>query len=80
MTDKPIASKTLVRRLLAGVVFGFIVLLVLMLAGDIRQVAHLVIDFNWAIYPLVLALTLFNYALRFIKWHYYLGEIGVKCI
>jgi uncharacterized membrane protein YbhN (UPF0104 family) len=26
--------------------------------------------------PLVLGLTLFNYALRFVKWHFYLGQIG----
>jgi uncharacterized protein (TIRG00374 family) len=37
-----------------------------------------VLAFQWSYYPLVLALTLFNYILRFFKWHYYLGQVGVK--
>ncbi|MBN2549349.1 MAG: flippase-like domain-containing protein, partial [Anaerolineales bacterium] len=32
----------------------------------------------WALYPLVFALTLFNYTLRFFKWHYYLGQLGIR--
>jgi len=68
----------LVRRLVAGLVFGFIVVLVLMLAGDIRQVSRLVLNFNWRLFPLVLGFTLFNYTLRFFKWHFYLGQVGVK--
>jgi uncharacterized protein (TIRG00374 family) len=68
----------LVRRLIAGLVFGFVVVLGLMLAGDIRQVSRLVLAFNWRLFPLVLGLTLFNYTLRFFKWHFYLGQMGVK--
>jgi uncharacterized protein (TIRG00374 family) len=30
--------------------------------------------------PLILMGTLFNYCLRFVKWHYYLGQIGVRDI
>jgi uncharacterized protein (TIRG00374 family) len=68
----------LVRRLVAGLVFGFIVVLGLMLAGDIRQVSQLLISFNWRLFPLVLGFTLFNYTLRFFKWHFYLGQVGVR--
>jgi uncharacterized protein (TIRG00374 family) len=68
----------LVRRLIAGLVFGFIVVLGLMLAGDIRQVSRQVLAFRWQLFPLVLGLTLFNYTLRFFKWHFYLGQVGVK--
>ena len=52
-------------------------MLVVALAGDLRQVSRQVLDFRWSLFPLVLVLTLFNYALRFIKWHYYLRLVGV---
>jgi uncharacterized membrane protein YbhN (UPF0104 family) len=35
-------------------------------------------SFNWAWYPLVLALTLVNYGLRYAKWHYLLRWLGVE--
>ena len=41
----------LVRRLVAGLVFGFIVVLGLMLAGDIRQVSRQVLAFRWQLFP-----------------------------
>jgi uncharacterized protein (TIRG00374 family) len=66
------------RRLTLGLVFGFVVLVVLVLAGDLRQVSERVISFHWPLYPLVIGLTLINFTLRFVKWHFYLGQIGVK--
>jgi uncharacterized protein (TIRG00374 family) len=71
-------SPDLVRRLVLGLVFGFVVLLVLAFAGDVRQVSARMLGFRWRLLPLVLGLTLFNYVLRFIKWHYYVGQIGVQ--
>jgi uncharacterized protein (TIRG00374 family) len=70
--------KTTLRRILAGFVFGFVVYLGLVLLGDIRQVSSHLRTFDWRLAPLILAGTLFNYLLRFIKWHYYLGLIGVQ--
>ena len=64
------------RRLLAGVALGFVVLLVLFFVGDARQVTGRLAHFSWTLAPLVLACTLFNYTLRFIKWHFYLHQIG----
>ena len=64
------------RRLLAGLVLGFIVALGLALFSDIRQVRAHLAAFPWSLIPLILTGTLFNYSLRFIKWHYYLGQIG----
>lgn len=78
MTQSAVASNPLLRRLFLGLLFGFAVFLLLALLGDLRAVRQLVIDFKWALYPLVLGLTLFNYALRFVKWHFYLGQIGVR--
>ncbi len=71
-------SNTILRRLIPGLLFGFLVFLVLILIGDLRQVSSQVLGFKWKYYPLVLLLTLFNYLLRFIKWHFFLGLVGVK--
>jgi len=68
------------RKLAAGLVLGFIVLLGLALLGDIRQVVSHLVSFKWALLPLILGGTLFNYVLRFFKWHYYLGLIGAEDI
>jgi len=64
------------RRLLAGLALGFVVLLVLIFVGDARQVTGRLARFTWALAPLALACTLFNYTLRFVKWHFYLHQIG----
>jgi uncharacterized protein (TIRG00374 family) len=71
-------SKNITRRLIPGLTFGFLVFLAVILVGDLRQVSWQVKSFRWELYPLVLLLTLFNYTLRFFKWHYYLGLIGVR--
>lgn len=72
------SSRDLARRLILGLALGFVVLLVLVFAGDVRQVSARVLGFQWGLFPLVLGLTLFNYALRFLKWHYYVRQIGVQ--
>lgn len=66
------------RRLLPGILLGFLVFLVLILVSDLRQVSAHMLTFRWSLYPLVLLFTLFNYALRFVKWHFYLAQIGVN--
>jgi uncharacterized protein (TIRG00374 family) len=66
------------RRLIAGLLFGFLVILALTLLADVRQVGTRLASFSWGLLPLILACTLFNYILRFIKWHYYLNLIGVR--
>ncbi len=78
LATQPATTPLLRRRLLAGLIFGFVVLLLTMLLGDIHQVSQQVFTFRWSLFPFVLLLTLFNYTLRFVKWHYYLGQIGVQ--
>ncbi len=68
------------RRLIPGLLLGFLVLLALALLGDIRQVGRDLGRFDWRLFPLVLLLTLFNYTLRFFKWHFYLRQIGAHSI
>jgi len=70
-------NRSLTRRLIAGLVFGFLVVLVLTLLSDLQKVSHQFIGFRWGLYPAVLGLTLFNYLLRGIKFHYYVQLISV---
>ncbi len=74
----PEKNKTIFRRLIPGLIFGFLVFIILILMGDIQQVSRKVMGFRWVYFPLVLLLTLFNYLLRFFKWHFYLGLVGVN--
>jgi uncharacterized protein (TIRG00374 family) len=71
-------TPAILRRLVPGLIFGFLVFLGLILVGDLQQIRGQVLNFRWGYYPLVLLLTLFNYILRFFKWHYYLGLVGIK--
>ena len=64
------------RRLVPGLIFGFVIFLGISLAGDLLMVSTQVLQFRWALFPLVLALTLFNYLLRWVKFHYYLIQIN----
>lgn len=73
-------AATLRRRLIAGLIFGFLVILAVAFLGDVRQVGADLGAFDWRLLPLILGCTLFNYALRFLKWHYYLGQIGATSV
>jgi len=59
---------------------GFLVLIMLAFVGDIRQISVLARDFRWEILPILMGFTLINYTLRFVKWHFYLNQIGLKNI
>jgi len=71
-------SIQILRKMIPGILFGFLVLLAILLIGDLKQVGRNIYEFDWIMMPAVLALTLFNYTLRFIKWQYYLKQVGVK--
>jgi uncharacterized protein (TIRG00374 family) len=71
-------TSSLANRMVPGLLLGFMVILGLMLLGDIRQIGELVRRFNWIYFVVAIGFTLINYALRFAKWHFYLGQIGVR--
>ena len=73
-------SQPILKRMTPGLILGFLVLLGLALMGDLRQVGQAMRTFDWRVYPAALGLTLFNYTLRFVKWHYYLHVIGIHHI
>jgi glycosyltransferase 2 family protein len=67
-------------KLVLGLLFGVVVIVGLALAADLPKVMSAVREFEWGWLPLILGLTSFNYLLRFIKWHYYLGQVGIRTI
>jgi len=66
------------RKILGSILFAVVVYAVLLLVGDASQLVLAVKDFRWELLPFIIGLTLFNYAVRFVKWHWYLGVVGVK--
>jgi uncharacterized protein (TIRG00374 family) len=59
-------------------VFGVVVLAVLLLVSDLRNVFPALRHFPWKLFPIVLLLTAGNYACRFVKWELYLRWVGVQ--
>lgn len=81
--ENPVVKKSILQRMLPGVLLGFLVLIALSLFGDVHQLTEVIGKFNWRVYPAALAFTFLNYALRFVKWNFYLdqlqaGKISVK--
>jgi len=52
----------------------------LLLYGDIREIGRLLQEFRWKLLPAIFGLTVLNYTLRGLRFHYYLRQIGVKNI
>ncbi|HEY7269135.1 MAG TPA: lysylphosphatidylglycerol synthase transmembrane domain-containing protein [Dehalococcoidia bacterium] len=65
-------------RLMLSLVLGALVFVGLSAYADFSDVVHSLGKFRWEYLPLVLALTSMNYVLRFFKWQFYLGTIGVE--
>ena len=66
------------RRIVPSLILSVIVFAGLIAYGDVTQIAAALMDFPWRLLPGILGLTLLNYALRFLKWQFYLGQIGVQ--
>lgn len=65
-------------KILLSVVLAVVVYAILLLVSDASQLIAQVRSFQWELLPIIIGLTLFNYGLRFVKWHYYLGVVGVR--
>ncbi|GCE48887.1 uncharacterized protein (TIRG00374 family) [Thermosporothrix hazakensis] len=70
--DKKLRSGILVSLLLA-----FAVVVTILLYADASRLLQALLHFHWEILPLILGLTLCNYALRFVKWHFYLHLLAI---
>lgn len=71
---------SILRRLIPGVILGLLVFIGLALLGDLQRVSLALLRFEWKYFLIALAFTLGNYTLRFIKWHFYLNQIGIRKI
>jgi glycosyltransferase 2 family protein len=65
-------------RLLIGLGLGILVMLVLAFWSDVSSLEKILSRFRWEFFPLALACTLFNYVLRFVKWHFYVRLVGAR--
>ncbi|MFB6373284.1 MAG: YbhN family protein, partial [Bradymonadaceae bacterium] len=68
----------LTRRILVGLLLGVLVYAGLGMLTDAREVIAHASRFPLGVFFGALALTLVNYALRFLKWHLYLGKLGIE--
>ena len=67
-------------RLMVGLGLGVLAMVGLALWSDLPSLRSALGRFDWRLFPLVLACTLFNYVLRFVKWHYYVRLLGVRTL
>lgn len=65
------------RRILGGMVFGVLIYAAIGFFSDLRQLATDLTTFPILVFIGALGLTLVNYGLRFLKWHYYLRLLGL---
>lgn len=63
-------------KIIFSFIFGLIVVTALAILGDFRKMLEVLTSFNWFLLVPILLLTLTNYVLRFLKWHYYLKVVG----
>lgn len=74
----PAAMKGIGRRIVLGTVFGALVFAGLSLYGDVSSLyAHLA-SFAWSSFAFALVLSSSNYALRFLRWQYYLRALAIE--
>jgi uncharacterized protein (TIRG00374 family) len=68
----------LVRRALLVVLLGAMVFAAVLLAADGPRALEALTAFDWRLLPLAVALTLWNYLVRWVKWHYFLRLVRVE--
>jgi len=66
--------------IIIGLALGFGVVVATMLLSDLGELARQAVSFPWLLMIPALALRVINWALRFVKWHFYLGVVGVRGI
>lgn len=67
----------LLRRLLVAVALGALIALALGAAASIPATLEALARFRWRLLPGVVLAVVASWALRFVKWHYYLGCLAV---
>ncbi len=67
-------------KLALSLIFALLIFVALTFYADAPRLLAALAQFDWRFLPLALAATLTNYLIRFVRWHYYLGVIGVRKI
>jgi uncharacterized protein (TIRG00374 family) len=67
-------------KILGSVAFAILVYAIFLGLNDYNKLSQVLRSFTWGLLPIILAFSLFNYALRFLKWHFYLHLVGVRTI
>jgi len=70
--------KNLERKVLLGLLLGMVVYAGLAIWADVGAVGRAVMGFSWWWLLVAVLLSCGNYALRFVKWQYYLGRVSVR--
>lgn len=70
--------KNLQKKIILGIVIAALVYLGFSLYIDFNKLLEAFSLFDFKYFPIVLALSLFNYLLRFERWHYYLNVLEIK--
>lgn len=65
-------------KFIVGIGLGVLVLVAFGLYGDFNKIRIDLANFRWNILPLILLLSLGNYVIRFVKWHYYLSLLSIR--
>ena len=73
-------TSNLKRKLAIGLGLGVMVFIGLLLYGDVQEIRRLLNDFRWNLLPAILGLTVINYLLRGVRFHYYLAQTGIRNI
>lgn len=68
------------KKILFSLLLALVVYAALLLLSDYDKLAAVLRDFRWELIPIILCFTVFNYGLRFVKWHYYLSLVGARNI
>ncbi len=66
------------RRIVGGVVLGALVYAAIALSTDVRALVSHLTSLPLTIMAAALGLSLLNYAMRFAKWHFFLGRLGMR--
>jgi uncharacterized protein (TIRG00374 family) len=64
-------------KILLSILFAIFIYAALLLLSDYNKLVAVLGAFRWELIPIIIGLTLFNYGVRFLKWHFYLGLVGV---
>jgi glycosyltransferase 2 family protein len=67
-------------KIILSLVLALVVFLALAFYSDLPRLLGALAEFQWQYFPLALAAAFLNYLLRFVRWHYYLGVIGIHSV